>query len=212
MLCNIAHGLHDQAEYMSGIDKSSMLSALCGSCPRYRTRNSSWTMKTTLIPLVALSWTSFVAAQTIPNSVLNVDPPQPQATICGDIVAAANNFSDPYDWFLASDVIACLTSVPFNTAVADRFIDYFNQTLQFQSTTAFLRSPPAGYQQPASDTFALLRQIKAQVDSSYYRNQYAFDADIQSLIKGTHDSHVGLYAGALSQFTFAVFVSPTSVV
>ena len=56
-----------------------------------------------------------------------------------------------YPIFFASEVYECLSSVPFNPAVGLRFIEYFNTTIQFQSTLAYLRDPPTGYQQPAID-------------------------------------------------------------
>ncbi|TKA40886.1 hypothetical protein B0A54_07798 [Friedmanniomyces endolithicus] len=132
---------------------------------------------------------------------LNTDPPQPQSTVCGDIVYANQYLG--YDWFLASAAIECLLSVPFNSAVATRFISYYNQTLQFQSTSAYLKQPPAGYQQPPVDIFGDLRQIQNKVDSGFYRNQYAFEADLQALSQATHDAHTTLYAGVSNQFTFA---------
>jgi hypothetical protein len=105
--------------------------------------------------------------------------------------------------FWASDVFDCLKNVPFNPAVAERFIDYYNQTLQFQSTLSFLSNPPTGYQQPAVDVLLGLQNIKANVTAGYYKNQYVFEADVQLLINQMHDGHVSLNAGALSPFTFA---------
>jgi hypothetical protein len=89
--------------------------------------------------------------------------------------------------------------VPFNGAVAARFIDYYNETLQFQSTLAFLKDPPAGYQQPPVDVNEVLAAIKANATAEVYPNQYAFEADVQLLVNRMHDSHVILGAGALRQ-------------
>jgi hypothetical protein len=96
-----------------------------------------------------------------------------------------------------------LKNVPFNPAVAERFIKYYNDTLQFQSTLAFLANPPPGYQQPPVDVLQGLEDIKANVTAGYYNNQYVFEADLQLLINRMHDGHVTLNAGALSPFTFA---------
>ncbi|KAK3652434.1 hypothetical protein LTR56_005144 [Elasticomyces elasticus] len=138
---------------------------------------------------------------------LNRDPPQPQPTICGDIVSAN------LEYVLASDAIDCLTSIPFNAAVASRFLQYYNETLQFQSTLAYLKDPPVEYQQPAVDVVGGLQNILEKVNNGYYLNQYAFEADVQSLSQRTHDSHTTLYAGVMNEFTFAspfylVSVSP----
>ncbi|KAK4895057.1 hypothetical protein LTR27_006924 [Elasticomyces elasticus] len=138
---------------------------------------------------------------------LNRDPPQPHSTICGDIVSAN------LDYVLASDAIDCLTSIPFNAAVASRFLQYYNDTLQFQSTLAYLKDPPTEYQQPGVDVVGGLQDILDKVNNGYYLNQYAFEADVQSLSQRTHDSHTTLYAGVMNEFTFAspfylVSVSP----
>lgn len=108
-----------------------------------------------------------------------------------------------YTIFPAEAAFECLTSVPFNGAVATRFIDYYNTTIQFQSTLAYLKDPPQGYQQPAVDVLQGLQQIQQNVTAGYYKNQYAFEADLQLLIYSLHDAHVVLSAGALSAFSFA---------
>jgi hypothetical protein len=87
--------------------------------------------------------------------------------------------------------------------VALRFISYYNTTLQFQSTTAFLKNPPKGYKQPAVDVFARLQLIKANVKSGFYQNQYDFEAEVQKVVYEMHDGHTDLSAGILSAFSFA---------
>lgn len=74
-------------------------------------------------------------------------------------------------FFYASDAFACLTSVPFNQAVAVRFIDYYNTTIQFQSTLSYLKNPPEGYQQPAVDFEGELEKIKINATTGVYKNQ-----------------------------------------
>jgi hypothetical protein len=99
-------------------------------------------------------------------------------------------------------VYECLTSVPFNSAVASRFLKYYNETVQFQSTIEILKSPPASYRQPPVDFTQGLARIKAKVNAEEYENQYAFEHELQSLILSVHDAHFALYAGVLNQFTF----------
>jgi hypothetical protein len=74
--------------------------------------------------------------------------------------------------FEASLVYECLTSVPFNAAVATRFLQYYNDTIQFQSTLAYLKNPPASYQQPAVDFVGGLIQLQQQINSGSFANQY----------------------------------------
>ncbi|KAK1961346.1 peptidase S41 family protein [Colletotrichum sublineola] len=130
--------------------------------------------------------------------------------ICGEIIEAVNDAClIGFRIFYASDAYLCLTSVPFNDAVALRFIEYYNTTMQFQSTLAYLKNPPQGYQQPAFDLIQGLSDLKQNVTSGVYKNQYDFEADLQYLVYSVHDAHVDLSSGILSAFSFA---SPFSLV
>jgi hypothetical protein len=92
--------------------------------------------------------------------------------------------------------------VPFNSAVALRFIDYYNTTLQFQSTLENLKSPPAEYQRPPVDVVHDLESIGRNVTAGVYRNQYEFEAELHLLVSRMFDTHVWLNAGILSAFSF----------
>ncbi|KAL1800496.1 hypothetical protein ACET3X_000838 [Alternaria dauci] len=105
--------------------------------------------------------------------------------------------------FAASDVYDCIRRVPFHADVASRFIDYYNDTLQFQSTLRYLNDPPDGYQQPPVDIQQELENIRADIVSGKYTTQYAFEEQVQLLISRIHDNHVTLNAGILSAFRFA---------
>ena len=102
-----------------------------------------------------------------------------------------------------------MTSVPFNPAVATRFIKYYNDTIQFQSTLAYLKNPPPDYQQPAIDILGGLEQLQRDVAQGLFTNQYAFEATLQNLVYSAHDAHFQLEAGILAAFTF---LSPYSIV
>jgi len=95
-----------------------------------------------------------------------------------------------------------LISVPFNGDVANRFIKYYNDTLQFQSNLAYLKDPPASYQQPATDLMLGLEKIQAAVNAGFFKNQYDFEATLQQLILSAHDSHLSLQGGILQAFSF----------
>lgn len=163
-------------------------------------------LHTTLLCLVA----PIIAIPTRPDVQpmrVRQDPTAAQPTICGDIVDMVNQ---GFAYFYASDAFACLTSVPFNPAVATRFLDYLNTTVQFQSTLAYLKDPPTGYQQRPVDVQSELQVIKNNVASGNYNNQYAFEADVQLLLHRTHDGHVSLSSGALAAFYFLAPFSITS--
>lgn len=112
--------------------------------------------------------------------------------------------------FTASDIYKCLVSVPFNAAIANGFIDYYNQTLQFQSTLAYLKNPPPGYKRPAVDLLAGLSKIKQSISTNAYANQYEFEAALQRLIYSAHDTHLDLTAGVLGVFSFGAPVGIVS--
>lgn len=99
--------------------------------------------------------------------------------------------------------------MPFNAAVAARFVQYLNDTVQFHSTLAYLKTPPSGYQQPAVDLVGGLNTLLEQANNGTFGNQYAFEAALQNLIYQAHDYHLDLLAGTLSAFTF---LNPFSIV
>jgi hypothetical protein len=111
--------------------------------------------------------------------------------------------------FNASLIYECLTSVPFNPAVATRFLDYYNDTLQFQSTLTYLESPPTSYQQPSVDLLGGLVELQQGIDSGIFPNQYEFEAALARLLYAAHDAHLTLFAGILSAFSFG---SPYEIV
>ncbi|KAF2855717.1 hypothetical protein T440DRAFT_485816 [Plenodomus tracheiphilus IPT5] len=135
------------------------------------------------------------------------ETPEPLSTACGDVIDSVN---EGYAYIYAADAYNCLTSVPFNAAVAQRFVDYVNDTLQFQSTLAYLKSPPVGYQQPAVDVLEQLQSIRNNVTTGVYKNQYQFEIDVQHLLYSTHDAHLTLTAGITAAFSFLAPFSVTA--
>ena len=113
--------------------------------------------------------------------------------------------------FPAKQAYDCLTSVPFNAAVATRFLKYYNDTIQFQSNLAYLKNPPSSYQQPPVDLVGGLAQIQQAVDTGKFANEYEFEATLQALIYATHDAHLNLIAGILGVFTFGTSYDIASV-
>lgn len=118
---------------------------------------------------------------------------------CGTIIDGVN---DEYAYFYARAALACLTSVPFHAGVATRFINYINTTIQFQSTLAYLKNPPIGYQQRPVDILKGLELIQSNITAGYYTNQYNFEVDLQHLIYSAHDAHLTLSSGILASFSF----------
>ena len=111
--------------------------------------------------------------------------------------------------FTAKLAYDCLISAPFNATVALAFLSYYNDTIQFQSTLAYLKDPPPSYQQPSIDVQASLNTIAEMIEAGEFENEYVFEVAVQAVLYATHDDHVTLSAGILSAFTFG---SPYSIV
>ncbi|KAI4091090.1 MAG: hypothetical protein LQ344_004318 [Seirophora lacunosa] len=111
-------------------------------------------------------------------------------------------FDSEYNYFAAEDAYDCLASAPFDRGTALEFIDYYIDTLQLQSTQAYLKDPPPEYQQPPVDLFGRLANLKDQVEAGQFKSEYDFEAAVQKLILATHDAHINLAYGILSIFTF----------
>jgi hypothetical protein len=169
--------------------------------------------------LFAVAFGVCTPAQSLSPSASGTPPP-PQPTVCGDIVNSGGKLllRKPDDeaayqiteyQFSAKQAFDCLISVPFIPAVATRFLQYYNETIQFQSTLAYLKDPPSSYQQPPTDLLDGLNQLQLDIENGKFQNQYAFEIALQTLIYSTHDAHFRLFAGVLSVFTFA---SPYSIV
>lgn len=100
--------------------------------------------------------------------------------------------------------------------MATRFLNYYNDTIQFQSTLSYLKSPPTSYQQPSVDLLAGLLDLQQGIDSGIFPNQYEFEAALARLLYAAHDGHLTLYAGILAAFSFGspydiVSVSPDGI-
>lgn len=111
-------------------------------------------------------------------------------------------YAETHVVFPARQAYDCLISVPFNEDVAIRFLNYFNDTLQFQSTLSYLKDPPSSYQQPAVDILRGLQEIHGNIESGVYNNQYDFEVAVQKLVLAAHDTHLNLAAGVLAVFSF----------
>lgn len=103
---------------------------------------------------------------------------------------------------LAVDAYNCLVTLPLNQTVASKFIQYYRDTLDFQSTLTYLKNPPSSYQQPPTDLLGGLDQIQRNLDTGVFSNQYEFEVAVLDLVYSAHDGHTYLYAGASNVFGF----------
>lgn len=95
-----------------------------------------------------------------------------------------------------------MRTVPFHAGVARELIHYLNETIQFQSTLAYLASPPPEYQQPAVDLVAGLASIARRIDGGNFTSEYDFETTLQRLLNDAHDDHLTLEGGILSSFIY----------
>lgn len=102
----------------------------------------------------------------------------------------------------ATQAYDCLRTVPFLASVAKELIRYVNDTIQFQSTLAYLASPPPQYQQPAVDLVAEIASIARQVDTANFTSQYDFETTLQRLLNSAHDDHLTFHGGILTSFVY----------
>ena len=83
----------------------------------------------------------------------------------------------------------CLNSVPIIEDDALALLDGIVPYLQFQSTLAYLKSPPAGYPFPAVDILSGIQGIRTKVTNGTYSGEYAFQIDLWELFNSGHDGH-----------------------
>ncbi|KAG8528410.1 uncharacterized protein KY384_007328 [Bacidia gigantensis] len=113
------------------------------------------------------------------------------------------------DFFTADLVYQCLITAPFNQTIALQFLQYYEDTLQLQTTQAYLKQPPSDYQQPSFDLYGGLDKIRDQVNQGGFKNEYDFEYAVQQLVLQTHDAHLLLAYGIMSIFSFG---SPYGIV
>jgi hypothetical protein len=86
----------------------------------------------------------------------------------------------------------CINAVPLNASSAKRLIQALRPYIEWQSTLAELKNPPAEYAekvQPPVDIFGGLDQIDADIDAGNFKNEYDFGWTLYTLILSAHDGH-----------------------
>ncbi|KUJ24278.1 uncharacterized protein LY89DRAFT_713160 [Mollisia scopiformis] len=102
-----------------------------------------------------------------------------------------------------SIALACLESVPLSSNLSSAFIDYITPHMQFQSTISYLKDPPKGWTLSGVDIYGGLAQIKSNLQSGAYANQWSFEKDLWTLVNILpHDFHFNLPLPLLEVFEF----------
>ncbi|KAL8797400.1 MAG: hypothetical protein Q9195_000555 [Heterodermia aff. obscurata] len=123
-------------------------------------------------------------------------PRDPTLDSCGQVFQGGQNV------FNALDAYNCLANVPLNKTVAAQFLQYYKDTIEFQSTLTYLKNPPSSYQQPPTDLLVGLDQIGRQLETGVFTSEYAFEIAVLDLVYSAHDSHIYFYGGASDVFSF----------
>ncbi|PQE15305.1 peptidase S41 family protein [Rutstroemia sp. NJR-2017a BVV2] len=136
----------------------------------------------------------------------------PFANTSSDACATVSTIvaQNPESFIPALTALDCLKSAPVNVNRSVAFIDFIQPYLEFQSTLAYLKTPPPGWLFPGVDIFGGLAQMKDLLTSGQYANQWDFEKDIYSLINILpHDFHVNLPLPLVSEvFIFAPLTGP----
>ncbi|OJI98794.1 hypothetical protein ASPVEDRAFT_147979 [Aspergillus versicolor CBS 583.65] len=152
----------------------------------------------TAVPLLFLTQ-ALAASSQQPSGPSTTTASVPNPTACGEIV---NGGPETLQILNATQAYDCLRSVPFNPAVARQLLQYMNDTIQFQSTLAYLAEPPRGYQQPAVDLLAGLDQIQRGINDGMFTNEHDFENALYRLLTAAHDDHLTATGGILSTFVY----------
>lgn len=97
---------------------------------------------------------------------------------------------------------ACLQSVPLD-AEGDRLqLDGLRAFAQFQSTLAYLKSPPPGYLYPPVDVLEALDLVSQKLENNGYQSEFDFQMDVSSVIASGYDGHFSYKADITTIFGF----------
>lgn len=101
--------------------------------------------------------------------------------------------------------------MPIVPDLAVKQIEWMQGFIQFQSTLAWLKNPPAGYDLPPVDLVGGLDQIAKKAASGVYHGEYDFELDIYNLVTSAGDGHFTYLPFLIGKFAFFREVSLVSV-
>ncbi|QDS76907.1 hypothetical protein FKW77_004139 [Venturia effusa] len=137
----------------------------------------------------ALLAATFISAATASPRVFRAN-----GTACAAVasqVANASALSTPT--VAAQLAYDCIKSVPLNTPNALELLRTIRPYLIWQSTTAYLKDPPAEYTEkirPPVDIFGGLDKIESDLRGGSFKTEYDFGFALYTLLQSTHDGHV----------------------
>ncbi|TVY75827.1 Peptidase S41 family protein [Lachnellula suecica] len=112
------------------------------------------------------------------------------------VLAASPKVTPTVDAQLAHD---CLASVPLHATEAKALVEAILPYVEFQTTTSYLKNPPSGYLEPATDLAAGFAAVIANISSGAYKTEYEFQASLWKVINSAHDGHFRFLPDLLSK-------------
>ncbi|KAI0385417.1 hypothetical protein F5Y04DRAFT_276747 [Hypomontagnella monticulosa] len=98
--------------------------------------------------------------------------------------------------------LSCLRSVPNKIAQAQQLVKSVKAFAQWQSTHAWLKDPPEGYEFPPVDILKSLDSISATLSAGGYASEYDFQLSMMNTITLAHDGHFSYIGDVFKVFTF----------
>lgn len=133
------------------------------------------------------AFTATSAAQPAPPT--STSPVLPPSNPCAKIAQLFINSSLVVPIVPAQTAYDCLNDVPLDLPSAAPWLDSLKPYIEWQSTTAYLKNPPEGYQEPAFDVWGEFESLSAGVQNGRFANEYEFELAIYRLFQSTHDGH-----------------------
>ncbi|KAJ5051959.1 uncharacterized protein L3040_001720 [Drepanopeziza brunnea f. sp. 'multigermtubi'] len=96
----------------------------------------------------------------------------------------------------------CLQSVPNKPEPAAALVKSLKAFVQWQSTLAFLKDPPASYMLPATDIEGGLDNISTTATNQQFKSEYEFQLSMVKLITTAHDGHFSYRPDVFKAFVF----------
>ncbi|KAK7564172.1 hypothetical protein IWX49DRAFT_498998 [Phyllosticta citricarpa] len=84
----------------------------------------------------------------------------------------------------------CLKSVPVDKSGDQNLIEEISEIMEWQSTLAYIKNPPKGYENAAVDILAGLKNISDTVAKGGYSGDYDVQLDITNLLNKAYDGHL----------------------
>lgn len=99
---------------------------------------------------------------------------------------------------------ACARSAPIVQDDALSLIDAVSAVIEWQSTQAYLKSPPEGYLLAGVDLVAQITDLRSNVSSGAFTGEIDFEGNLTKIITSAHDGHLNLQLDGYSVFAYGI--------